>query len=328
MKRVLIYSIISLSCLVSCSSSSGDSFSYSSSESVIHRTFAEEFVDGTTVNDYADLELSLFDSSVMDEPEGMPQDEYENYKAIYQSPFQNKNLYENSKIIEYHYRDYYCVFYYKEQVYTFVPGQAKEYILGSYYSEYIGFPKTTLNTLKKDHGDEPYDNFFKFLNVSNLDDAPYIYEGFYAYNVIHLIDLYDGSEYLNTTFDFNLFTTNDSNEMCFYDVKVSIKGRVYDIPYNQNNSYFAYYNRERYDNMKIVPYLPHPYWHDSPMMTRNEVDDEYVYYHLRANQIKEGELLVIDKTILQYDPKLQKSVEKVVTNYYAKVPIKDVIPVE
>lgn len=334
MKKILIFPYLIAFCISACANNQDASASIidesinsssSSSEVVTHLRFDEEFLEGSTIRDYADLEFFLFDSSVTDELEGLTQEDYMNYRRIDCSPFENKDLYNNSKIIEYRPRDYFSVFYYKEPIYL---GRIIECILGAYGYEYVGFPKYSLDSLRREHGDESYCDYFKFLNVNRLEDIPYIFEGFYAYNVIHLIDLYDSSGYLNTTFEFHLFTINNADEMCFYDTKIGVKGYNYDIPYSNSHSYFAYYDHDRYDDMKIVPYLPHPYWYSSPMMTRNEVDDEYVYYHVSSNQPIKGELLVIDKTILQYDPVLQKSVEKIVTSYYSKVPLADVIPVE
>lgn len=323
-RKILVF--ISVICLISCNDSSDKSPQISDSSKCDNIKFDEEFVDGSTVGKYVEEELFLFDNAVTYRPMGMKEEDYIDYRTLFVSPFQNKQIYDDSQLIEYRYRDYYSVFYYKDNLFK-IAGITRDVILDD-DQDFIGLPINILYNLRNEHSEEPYSAYFKFLNVDNLDNIPFVFENFYAYNVLHLIDLYDESGgYLNTTFDFKLFTINESNEMCFYDVSRGVKNYGYDIKFNEKNSYFAYYNYERYKDMKLIPYLPHPYWHDTPMMTRIEVDDKYGYVPLFNNQIREGELLIDEKTILQYDADQHKSIEKTITCYYAKIAIEDLVPV-
>lgn len=296
----------------------------SSSEDIsIYPNFDEEFFDGTTIGEYALLEIYLFDIAIFNiDAEGRTPEEEEWRTKCITDPFSFKESDpEQIHLSEYRYRDYYSAFY------AYHPIGFANQMITDFEINLRVFPMQK-DYIEPFNENTPYQEMVKFKNYANLEDIPYIFENFYLYRVMHLVDIYDGDELITTSFDIKPFAYNDIKNVCFYDVRIDVPHHygTYRRPYHDSNTkYYMYFDEELYGDKKITPFFPHPIKNSSGtsmMMTRLEYLDGYIYTPKYVNPYTDpSNMLEKEITILEYDATQQKSIEKVIKQYYLKTPV-------
>ena len=290
------------------------------------KSFNEEFVNVETIHEYFLFEKKMFSDEVFEEVEGISNEDWNRRILLYDSAylFNHASINKELRLLTFKNRDYYCAFYShnptawnNKKTYNFHnPGM----IHGYNYLE---------------HKDDSYVDYVKFKNYYSLKQVKYEYDGFYLYNLIQLIDVFDGKEKIATTFRYQYYLFNDKSQVCYYDLP-DYYSNTYQ-PYNTKNKYLTYYDSELFKNRTVVPYFYQPYEHSCLMGSRVEVDGKYAYFPHRNDRIEKrlstledgstreihGELLKKKRKIKDYDISKQKNITKEVEDVYYRVPLEE-----
>ena len=287
------------------------------------KPFNEEFVNVEAIHEYFLFEKKMFSDEVFSDEPGYFNDDW---NLLYDSAylFNHVSINKELRLLTFINRDYYCAFYSKTGTIRknnkLINIENPGIIHGYNYLE---------------HKDDPYVDYVKFKNYYSLNKVTYTYDGFYLYNLIQLIDVFDGEEKIATTFRYKYCLLNDNDELCYYDLPDHYSNTYQ--PYNTKNKYLAYYDSELFKNRTVVPYFYQPYEHSCLMGSRVEVDGKYAYFPHRNDRIEKrlstledgstrvihGELLKKKRKVKDYDISKQKNITKEVEDVYYRVPLEE-----
>ena len=286
------------------------------------KPFNEEFVNVTTSLDYFRFEWNAFgDEIYYDIPEGLSPEKLNERDELYGSTtlYTNPEIYKNSKKLVFKNRNYYCAFY----------GEAPERLKNKKINNH-----QCLGLFYYESDDDAYTNHVRFKNYYSLNEISYTYDGFYLYNLIQLIDVFDGDNKIATTFRFQYYLLNDDDRVCYYDIEDSYSDNY--LPYDSSHEYFAYYDEEQFKDKTIIPYFYRPYGRSCLMGSRVEVDSKYAYFPyyekiesalstLADGTSREihGEVLKKKRKVKDYDITEQNNVTKEVEDVYYRVPLEE-----
>ena len=283
------------------------------------KTFEEEFINFKTVKEYTRFEYSTFGNSVFTPIEG--NEEEEKKRSFVYSPyylFEDKDVFCSCKVLTYKKRYYYTVFYSNKELITPNLKTTND----SYTALYNPDDYSIL--------DDPYSDYVVFLNYDSLNEIKYIYNNFYLYNIICLVDVYEDNHFLSTTFEFVRFSINNSKHIEFYDLPNYYTNSYQ--PFDLKNRFFSYYDDTILSTKKLVPFFHQPYDHFSLMSSRVEIDDKYAYFPFSDKSLEWFQtieqqknvqlnvtLLTKETVINDYDVNSQKSTKKTIEEKFYRV---------